>query len=75
MCLKDKRTATEDSCILMSVLLYRVNLCHPRSRGRVSANQTSETKICVHKFACANVTHTKKRKVTGKFTTRALRHE
>ena len=33
-----------------------------RSRGRVSTNQTSETKICVHKFACTNFTHTHKKK-------------
>ena len=32
-----------------------------RSRGRVSTNQISETKICVHKLACTNVPHTKKK--------------
>ena len=26
------------------------------SRGRLSTNQTIKTKICVHKFACTNVT-------------------
>ena len=29
-----------------------------KSRGLVSTNQTNETKICVHKSACAYVTHT-----------------
>ena len=33
-----------------------------RSQGRVPTNQTSETKLRMHKFACTNVTHRKKEK-------------
>ena len=32
-----------------------------RSRGHVSTNRISESKICVHKFACTNVAHTRKK--------------
>ena len=46
-----------------------------RCGGRVLTNQTSEIKICVHKFACTYVTRKLKRNIRAKFITHRLRHE